>query len=283
MPSPGSTQAWPNSAACWSPAMPASCGSWPCKAEIAPELARAGDDPRERSLGDPEQLEQLAVPVAGVEVEQHRAAGVRRIGDRLAGELVRQPRIDRAEHRPAVPGAFAEPVDVRQQPLDLGGAEVRIEHQAGALADERLVALLAQLGAPGGGAPVLPDDRAVQRLAGLGIPDEHRLPLAGETDGLQIARAQAGIVDRLAGDRVGHLPDLLRVVLDPARAGEVLGELAVAAPDRLAVGVEDEAGRAGRALVDREDHAGSLCRLRPLGAPARRPPAAGVRSRRARR
>ncbi len=50
------------------------------------------------------------------------------------------------------------------------------------------------------------------------------------------------------------LPDVAGVVLDPARPREVLLELAIRAARELRVVVEDEAGRAGRALVDREDH-----------------------------
>ena len=39
-----------------------------------------------------------------------------------------------------------------------------------------------------GGAPVLPDERAVQRLAGRGIPDAHGLALVGDADRVQLAR-----------------------------------------------------------------------------------------------
>ena len=54
------------------------------------------------------------------------------------------------------------------------------------------------------------------------------------------------------------LPDLQLAVsriasVNPA-TGEVLGELAVCASDRLGALVEDEAGRSGGALVDRQDH-----------------------------
>jgi hypothetical protein len=43
-------------------------------------------------------------------------------------------------------------------------------------------------------------------------------------------------------------------VLDPPGPGEVLLELAVCPPDQLGPLVEHQAGRAGRALIDREDH-----------------------------
>src|SRR5256885_8412472 len=57
-----------------------------------------------------------------------------------------------------------------------------------------------------------------------------------------------------SGHGMGDLPDLGRVVLDPAGLREVLLELAVRAADQLRISVEDQAGRARSALVDGEDH-----------------------------
>ena len=70
------------------------------------------------------------------------------------------------------------------------------------------------------------------------------------------AGLRSGGVERLARDGARHVPDLGRVVLDPARTREVLVELAIGASDRAAALVEHDAGRARRALVDREDQAG---------------------------
>ena len=60
--------------------------------------------------------------------------------------------------------------------------------------------------------------------------------------------------------RLGAVPDLERVVLDPSRAGEHLLVLELVAGDRPPVVVEDDEPRARRALVDRADevtHGGS--------------------------
>ena len=86
------------------------------------------------------------------------------------------------------------------------------------------------------------------------FPEERRLALVRDPDRAQLRRADAGVRDRgLRGaDDAG--PDLLRVVLDPARAREVLGELAIAAAANAQLVVDDEARRARRSLVDREDH-----------------------------
>ena len=90
----------------------------------------------------------------------------------------------------------------------------------------------AQLVAARGGAAVLPDERAVQRLAGRGVPDADRLALVGDADGLQLPGRDAGVVERLARDRLRDRPDLRGVVLDPAGLREVLRELAVGAADK---------------------------------------------------
>ena len=149
---------------------------------------------------------------------------------------------------PSIPSAL------RQQPLDLGPGEVGVEDQAGALAEELLVAGLPQLLAAVRGAAVLPDERVVDRLAAARIPGDDRLALVGDPDRFELGAADPGIGQRLAADALGHLPDLARVVLDPAGPGKVLAELRVGAAGDLALVVEDEAGAARGALIDREDH-----------------------------
>ena len=63
-------------------------------------------------------------------------------------------------------GRRARAVHVLEQPGDLAGGEIRIEHQPGLGGDLGLVAAFAQQAAKVGGAPILPDDRVVDRLAG---------------------------------------------------------------------------------------------------------------------
>ena len=95
----------------------------------------------------------------------------------------------------------------------------------------------------------------MQRLSARGVPHADRLALVGHAHGGKLARRHAGVGQRLAGHLAGDLPDLGGVVLHPAGTGEVLGDLAIAAADRLGLLVEYQARRAGRALVDRENHA----------------------------
>jgi hypothetical protein len=70
----------------------------------------------------------------------------------------------------------------------------------------------------------------VKRLAGSRVPGDHGLALVGDPDPVQLGALDAGAGDRLDRDPAGHLPDLRGVVLDPARAGEVLAELRVGPP-----------------------------------------------------
>ena len=91
----------------------------------------------------------------------------------------------------------------------------------------------AQLVAARGGAAVLPDERAVQRLAGRRVPAQTVSRWLVIPTAVELARADAGVLERLAGDRARDVPDLRRVVLDPAGLREVLAELAVGAADQL--------------------------------------------------
>jgi hypothetical protein len=231
----------------------------------ASQLADRRPDLRQRRARDAEQVQQLVVPVAGAQVVEHRARGVRGLGDVLAGELERQPGVDRAEHRPARAGTLGEAVDLLQQPLDLRRREVRVEDQPGGRTDQRLVAAFPQLVAARRGATVLPDQRTVQRLAGGRIPDADRLALVRDPDRVQLARGGAGLGERLERDRPRHLPDLARVVLDLPGAREVLFELAVGAPEQLGLEVEHQARDAGGSLVDRQDHRGRSLRTSTSG------------------
>ena len=66
-------------------------------------------------------------------------------------------------------------------------------------------------------------------------------------------RHEAALRDRLARRVERAREDLLRVVLDLARLGKMLRDLAIAAAGDAAVGRDDQARRAGGALVNREN------------------------------
>ena len=154
--------------------------------DLAAELGRrpvdagGGQRLRQPRRVDPEQRAELLVPAPAVDVEEHRPRGVGVVGGVAAGELEDEPGVDRAERRPL------GPLDVARQPLDLGPGEVGVEDQARALADELLVAGGAQLLAAPGGAPVLPDQRPVQRLAARRVPGDDGLALVGDPDPVEL-------------------------------------------------------------------------------------------------
>ena len=81
-----------------------------------------------------------------------------------------------------------------------------------------------------------------------------------------------------ADDGLGAVPDLERVVLDPAGAGEQLLVLELVPGDRPPVVVEDDEPRARRALVDRADEVTHAAQ--PRGAPAESPDRRRTRPRR---
>ena len=102
---------------------------------------------------------------------------------------------------------------------------VRIEHEPGARADERLVSVGAQRLAAAGGATVLPHQGTVERDAGVAVPYHRCLALVRDPD-----RRDSFAPDR--GDDVVQglrycRPDLGRVVLDPPGRGKCLRELAM--------------------------------------------------------
>jgi hypothetical protein len=175
---------------------------------------------------------------------------------RAGAEAPHEVGVDGAGGELTLRGAGARSGDVVEDPCELGGGEVGVEDEAGAAADRGFVAVGLEGLADAGGAAVLPDEGAVQGGAGAAVPDEAGLALVGDAD-----RGDAGGRDAAAaqdlGDRGEHgLPQLLGVVLDPAGLREVLRELLGGAGADLEVGVDEQAGGAGGALVDGEDEVG---------------------------
>ena len=197
-----------------------------------------------------------------MDVEQQRARGIAGIGRMHAavGQLPDQPGIDGAERQFAVARALPGPRHVVQQPLQLGGGKIRIQHQSGLALDQRLMSLPAQLVAALGRTAVLPDDGAGHGLAGDAVPQHRGLALVGDADRdggrarITVAHQRGGR-PRQAGPGHGQLrlPDVLGVVLDPARTGEQLGELLLGDGDDLPGMIDQQGARTGRALVQRKD------------------------------
>ena len=70
------------------------------------------------------------------------------------------------------------------------------------------------------GAHVLPGERVVDGRAGRAVPQHGRLALVRDPEPDEVADAELGGGERVADDVLDVVPDLLRVVLDVARARE---------------------------------------------------------------
>src|SRR5581483_250539 len=205
-----------------------------------------------------------------------------------AGELPDEPRFDGAEAQLTALGPRPGAGYAVQKPGDLGAREVSVDDQPCLRPDSlRHAAAVArpQLVARRGRSPALPDDGRRDRLAGERVPDDGRLALVGDADSGDLPIADPGGLFRLADRGQAALPDLLGVVADPAWPRVVLGDLAVSAPEHPRGAVEEHGGRAGRALVDRQDEAvavgadqrRSLVSSKVIGEGALRPRGAGLR------
>ena len=201
---------------------------------------------------DLEQLEQLFVPLLGMDVEHQRARGVAGVGAvHLAiGQTPQQEAVDGTEAQLTALGPLTSARHVMQNPAQLGGGEIRIDQQAGLGRDLRLVALLLESGAIVGGTPILPDDSRMDRRTTDGIPHQGGFALVGDADGGNRLRLQAAAGDGIAANLERGGPYLLTVVLDPAILREVLLELLLGTCNRQALGTEDDGAGAGGALVD---------------------------------
>ena len=212
------------------------------------------------SRGHAEEVAELGGPGEGRGIEQKGAAGVGRVGGVGAaagatGEVPQHPGVDGAEGEVRIVGSEGQ-VAVTKQPGRLRGAEVRIEDEAGGGTHEREVARLGELGAQRRGAPVLPDDGAVQRLPGRAVEGHERLALVRDAEGGDPVAPLGQAGAELGQGVADGVPDLTGVVLDPAGPGEVLGQLRVGEVGDPGLLVDREGAHPGRARIDGDDDPG---------------------------
>src|SRR5262249_50250106 len=138
-------------------------------------------------------------------------------------------------------------------PLHLRAAEVGVGHEARPRLHELTEALAAELVATRGRAPALPDDRRMNGTAGVSLPDERCLALVRDAERGDFGRGGSGRGDRVAGGPELALPDLGRIVSDPAGLRIDLAEIARAARHDPARAIEQERLRARSSLIESED------------------------------
>ena len=194
--------------------------------------------------------EQLAQPGAEAGLAQRvelRARRGRRIGGKARAEAVTEERVDRAHaQRPGLE-RVRHGLVVLEQPGQLGGGEVGVEGEATELLDLGLMvaeAIQHELGAL-----VLPHHDRAERLAGLGVPGEHRLALMVESTGHYLL----GRAGQQLGDGLDHDGQhLLAVLLDPARLGMAIDLVAAGLGHGTQLLVEQRRLDSGGPLVDAE-------------------------------
>src|SRR5262245_30279316 len=94
-----------------------------------------------------------------------------------AGEPPQQETVHCPEGVLALLRRRARAFHVVEQPCDLGGRKIWIEHESGARRDRRLVSTLPQCGAGIRRAPILPNDGIVDGTTGGPLPNNRGLAL----------------------------------------------------------------------------------------------------------
>jgi len=207
---------------------------------------------------DAQDAEQLLIPLARGDVHQERARGVSHVRHvhasvRATGEVPDQPGIDGPKEGIAALGIGAQPRHMVQQPLDLGPGKVDRDQEPGPLANQILQPIALQLLADLLGAHALPHDGIVVRAARVAIPDHRGLALIGDAQRHQVPRAHLCLCQRSFHGLLDGVPDLQRVMLDPAWLWQDLFMLLVRAAEIQALVIEQHAAGTRGALVDGRD------------------------------
>ncbi len=254
---PGLVHAWPKSAACWSPTMPAIGSDVPrTAASVSPTTPQLSTTAGMTARGMSQQLEQLVVPVPAPQVVEHGARRVGGVGhvQPSAAEHPDQPGVHRAEGELAASRPVRGSGHRLQDPAQLGRREVGIQEQARTRAHQRLEAIAAQLVTYARRSPVLPDDGRGDRARGGSLPHDGGLALVRDADGRDRSSRQAAETQRLHCRGALRLPDLQRVLLDPAGVREALPGLVLRAGQNATLSVDDQSSRARGALIQGEQY-----------------------------
>ena len=203
---------------------------------------------RQHRRRDPEEIQQLGIPLQRVDIEQHGARCIGDIGHMHlpAGEVPHQPAVHGTEPQVSRIGHGTRSGNVLQDPPDLGRAEIRIDDQPGLFPDAGGEALRFQAVAIIGRPPVLPNDGMADGLARAGVPDNGGFPLVGDADTGHLFTGKPGHGHGFRHHgRLGS-PDLTGVMLHPARSREMLGKLLLRHAEHIAGMVKNDGpGRAG--------------------------------------
>ena len=215
----------------------------------------------QHGAGNAQLPQQPLVPLEGVDVVEHGARGVGVVCGvyRAVGQLPQQPGVHGAEQQISALCFFPGAGYVVQNPLDLGGGEVGVQHQSGGFSYVVGKSPLTQLVAQGRGAAALPDDSVVYGLACGFVPDHRGLALIGDADGGDVRHVDAAGGNGLHHDAVLTGVDLHGIMLYPAALGVVLGEFLLRHGDDVLLVVEQNGAAAGGSLIQRENVLAHRC------------------------
>ena len=179
-----------------------------------------------------------------------------------AGQLERQPTVDRPDHQSLA--GIADGRDMVEHPADLARREIGIDDQSGRRGHRRLMPARNQLGAGVGGAPVLPYDRRGEWLAGRTVPSYDCFALVGDADRGNIPGA-AGSRHHLASAGQRRRPDRAGILFYPAGSGMARFDRPLRTAMDAPVDAEQQRPGRSRPFVENEDQRSSGHRL-TLGA-----------------
>ena len=144
---------------------------------------------------------------------------------RTLGELPDQPGLHRSEQQLALLCKLSRPLNIIENPLDLRRRKIRVNDQSCLLTVCLLESLRLQCIRNVRCSAALPHDRIIDRFSCLLVPDNRRLTLIGDTDRRNICRRRADHVHRLNRHAKHCRPDLIGIVLHPARIRKKLPKL----------------------------------------------------------
>ena len=99
---------------------------------------------------------------------------------------------------------------------------------------------------------ILPYDRIVYGKASLPVPDDGSLPLVSDSDTGDMAIRDIRFCHRLLDDRRLGVPNLIRVVLYPARFREILLEWLLSQRNNSSLMIKQDSPGASGSLIDRQ-------------------------------
>ena len=139
--------------------------------------------------------------------------GISRVG-LAASEHPNEPCVHRAKSKFACFGTSAGVRDRVEQIGDFAGREIRVEQKSCLGGDHLFMTCIFELAAKFSSAPVLPNQRPVDGLTCLAIPDDGGFTLIGDADTSDIFRGKIGFIYDGASGGDGGIGDVLRVMFN---------------------------------------------------------------------